>query len=76
MSGGSSSGLGIVGFFAIMAYDADVRDALKNVELDEEEAISLATKLKSKKVSLNLIAGLSNDNVTQITAVLIEQVPS
>ena len=59
-----------------MAYDADVRDALKNVELDEEAAISLATKLKSKKVSLNLIAGLSNDNVTQITAVLIEQVPS
>ena len=57
-----------------MAYDANVVAALVDVELSDEIATSLATKLKTKGVTLQLIAGLSNDNVTVITDVMLEQV--
>ena len=57
-----------------MAYDANVVAALVDVELSNEIATSLATKLKTQGVSLQLIAGLSNDNVTVITDVMLEQV--
>ena len=61
-------------FSCAMAYDANVVAALVDVELSDEIATSLATKLKTKGVTLQLIAGLSNDNVTVITDVMLEQV--
>ena len=57
-------------------YDADVVSALKGVELTEEQATSLAKKLKTHNIKLALIPGLMNENVITITTVMIEQATS